>query len=278
MSELFNKIFDIGRNYSKKVEHKITDREEFKIVRDTLVRYGMSTDFFDINLPDLYIPATMHEKGAVTGNYNARNNSMEFTTDKYIMIHELFHMASRNPETTNDLMGVLLKDNKGNNTGMGFNEGITDYFTHLACPEYEVAYPFEEKVISILSETFGIKVFTNHFNASPNEFYASFGKDQLFIMEISKRLDLYNKSLHQYIDLFQANDLAGLIKYGNKLANNILDGLYGVCNKLYDLLELKGIDSSKYKNEIKELLESDNNNMAQIRAIIGMSNQEEMKL
>ena len=273
MSELFNKIFDIGRNYSKKVEHKITDREEFKIVRDTLVRYGMSTDFFDINLPDLYIPATMHEKGAVTGNYNARNNSMEFTTDKYIMIHELFHMASRNPETTNDL--IKKYESK---FIYKFNEGITDYFTHLACPEYEVAYPFEEKVISILSETFGIKVFTNHFNASPNEFYASFGKDQLFVMEISKRLDLYNKSLHQYIDLFQANDLAGLIKYGNKLANNILDGLYGVCNKLYDLLELKGIDSSKHKNEIKELLESDNNNMAQIRAIIGMSNQEEMKL
>ena len=267
MSDLFDKI----KSYSKKFEHKVTDRKEFKIVRDTLVKYGMSTVFFDRNLQDLQITESVFDKNAIEGSYNPRNNSIEVLDNKYSIIRELFRMASRNKENNNELMGILQRDNKGNITGVGFDDGINDYFTHLACPEYETIYPFEERVIAIISETFGIKPFTNHFSANPHGFYSSFGQDQLFIMEISKRLDNYNKSLHQLNDMMRSNDVSAVIKDGNRLVNTIVDNIIGVCTKLFDLLELKGVDSSKYMVEMKQLFEKENN-MAQIRTLVESSN------
>lgn len=276
MSNFYDKITNIGKYYSEKVEHKVTDREEFKIVRDTLVRYGMNPLFFDRNLPDLYIPTNFKPGGVVEGSYNARTNSMNSTPNKYALIHELFHMASNNKETNSDLMGVLQKDSKGRNVGMGFNEGITDYFTHLACPEYEPNYPFEERVISIISEIYGIKVFNNHFNANPTEFYNYFEQDKFFIIEISKRLDEYNRAVYQLLDLMSINDFAIMAKKGKALVNSIFNNIVAVCTKLCDLLALKGIDSSRYMGEMRQLFEGSNENMILISSLVTCSDYEDL--
>ena len=267
MVDLFDKITNIGKFYSKKFEHKVTDREEFKVVRDALVKYGMNVSFFDRNLRDLTIKES-NEGQFVMGSYNARTNSIMLSDDKYSFVHELFHMASNNSDNKNELMGVLQKDNRGYLFGSGFNEGITDYFTHLVYPEYEPAYPFEEKIISIISETFGIKSFANHFNADPKEFYNYFGRDMLFVMEISKHLDEYNKSLYNLLSIIDRNNIIEITKNYDFLVEKISNSITKVCDKLYELLELKGVDTQKYKDEISNLFNGNNPNITQLRSLL----------
>ena len=168
-------------------------------------------------------------------------------------------------------MGVLQKDRKSNVTGIGFNEGIADYFTHLSCPDYEPSYAFEERIISIISEVYGLKPFNNNFTQNPTGFYNSFGSDILFVTEISKRLDSYNKSVFGLFDLISSNNFNHLIRDGNRLVNEIFLSVISTCSKLCELLELKGIDSSRYMVEMQQLFESKNNNMEQLRSLVESS-------
>ena len=271
MVNLIDKITNIGKFYSKPVTHDISEREEFKIVRDALVKYGMNVSFFDKNLPNLYIQPEIEDGSIVEGSFNARTNSISMPKDKYQAVHELFHMASKDAESKNELMGVLQKDSKGNVTGIGFNEGIADYFTHLSCPDYEPSYAFEERIISIISEVYGLKPFNNNFTQNPTGFYNSFGSDILFVTEISKRLDSYNKSVFGLFDLISSNNFNHLIRDGNRLVNEIFLSVISTCSKLCELLELKGIDSSRYMVEMQQLFESKNNNMEQLRSLVESS-------
>ena len=237
MVNLIDKITNIGKFYSKPVTHDVSEREEFKIVRDALVKYGMNVSFFDKNLPNLYIQPEIEDGSIVEGSFNARTNSISMPKDKYQAVHELFHMASKDAESKNELMGVLQKDSKGNVTGIGFNEGIADYFTHLSCPDYEPSYAFEERIISIISEVYGLKPFNNNFTQNPTGFYNSFGSDILFVTEISKRLDSYNKSVFGLFDLISSNNFNHLIRDGNRLVNEIFLSVISTCSKLCELLE-----------------------------------------
>ena len=268
MDNFFDRITNIGKFYGKKVGYNIDEMPEFKTVRDSIIRYGMNPNNFDKNLKDLYINTSTETSIGVNGNYNARTNSMHKPVKSNDFVHELFHMASNNKDTNNERMGVLQKNNVGMTTGQGFNEGITDYFTHLTCPDYEPNYPFEEKIISVISEVYGLKPFNNYFNCDPDNFYKSFGSDLPFIMEISKQCDIYNKGLNEYIGLLQKGDIQLMLKDVDKVCNKMFNGIVSACTKLFELLELKGIDSSKYLDEFKELFNSNNNNIVSLRGMV----------
>ena len=168
-----------------KIGYKLSERKEFSKVRNFLSIFGMSTKNFDKNLESLII-----EENKNTGSaFDVKRNQINNSGNENDLIHELFHMASFNKD--NNTFGSV---SLNNHFGESLNEGITDLFTYLVDEKYEVKYPMEVYVTSVLNDFYGNEFIDFHFKGDTKGLYESFIDDKEDVIDIVSNLDEYTKN------------------------------------------------------------------------------------
>ena len=176
---------DIYEKMGIKVGYNLNDRKEFQKVRNVLVNNNLPYENFDNNLKSLII-----EKYNIN-SYSPTRNKINILKGMKNLSHELFHMASNKLDGSRNI-GSMLESGIGNS----LNEGITDYLTQEVELNYDMYYIFEAFYFRILSRIYnGNIILVNHFNGNPEGVYDSFGSDRNLILDITKCLDKYTKSV-----------------------------------------------------------------------------------
>lgn len=189
----FNSIY---KNDADKIGFELDDMEEFRSVLGTLEKYGMPTKNFLDNLTTLAMKKTSFDNDFTHANYSPKYNKINYKDKKFIK-HELFHMAaSKKGQTT----GVSYIAKNGMHVGEALNEGITELFSKLNDPSYEVQYPFEKMVSETLCFIYGgFDIFKGHFNNDCEEFLNDLGDVRLG-RELLVQLDKFRNSYIQVVD------------------------------------------------------------------------------
>lgn len=225
-------LLNAYRSAGVKVGYELDDKEEFSVVRNTLVNKKVLADNFDENLKTLII------ENSDKCYYANSRNKIYVSRDGYPLIHELFHMASYNKHNGRDI-GSMFAGGIGNS----LNEGITDTFTSYTVPDYNSLYTFERLYFNILSKMYDKKeILKHHFDGDPDNVYNTFNDDKSHILGITKELDKYTESLVVCDDAFLSED------YGNY--NISYDSLINSFSELFNIYSYKKDD----KNYLKSLL------------------------
>ena len=204
ITNITGSLSKMGANINNKKGYNLDDKEEFKIVNDTLSRFGIDTSLFINNLKTLIIKSETashlidNDSIVSHGSYNPLTNEI-MLVDESALIHELFHMASNKLDYTNNL-GVLFHKN-GREVCKSLNEGITDLFTSMSINGYECKYPLESLFASFLSEIYGNEIFVYHFKQNPSQVYKLFKEDIQKVAMIIVKLDEYTNSFDVNIGL-----------------------------------------------------------------------------
>ena len=218
------KIMNPGKFFgATQIGYKLEDNPAFGVVRNTLVSYGMPTTLFDKNLRHLEMRkdnSKGNTLGEVLGSYDPKRNKILEPSDSRDLIHEVFHMASNNPDETQN-MGVL---NYG--FGVSLNEGITDLFSYFSTlqeenPEskYEIRYPVEKLFAEFLGSMYGFKIFRDHFNCNPKKFMDEFGEDKDRVQVLITELDKITQAKNNIINMKE-------VDY-NEMANAFINAFGG---------------------------------------------------
>ena len=239
----------ISKKGAVKNGYKLEDKEEFKIVRDTLVKLGLSTKNFDYNLSKLIINNANNNN-----TYSAYNNEINWPTLEEDRIHELFHMASNNFEEASNNISGLEQEDKTGKFGMSINKGVTDYLTKEAKKDYRFKYPVEAKYVSFLTDMYGNKVLEPYALCEPNMFYASFGPNQLLVRDFVRELDSFNDLSYRFYRTFEANNIKSM-----RLASEVTDSFIKSFLNFYDLVAMNEGDIKKYMADMKTTLNTHDN-------------------
>lgn len=245
--------------------YKIDDREEIKVVHDTLVRSGMPIQNFLMQLQNLTLIKDATKDFGV-GGYNPKTNTITYVNDEDL-IHELFHVAAT--ENDSKSTGITIyeegvqEDDEDDyvKSNYGLDEGITDMFSEMANNQVPCGYPFEKLCAETLRQIFGLQVFTGHFKNSYEKFVAGFPEEvQVDIVDLIYNLDEYNdltKSIYSG-DAFP-EDVQSL----EDITESIIRSLVTICetvgkdkNQIVEFLNEK-VHDPKIQS-IRELIKLDN--------------------
>lgn len=192
-----NDIINNIKSQLYKKGYKIEDREEIRLVHDTLVRSGMPIQNFLMQLQNLTL-IKQENKDYTAAGYNPKTNTITYAND-IDLIHELFHVASTENDSKSSGITIfeegLQEDDEDDfvKAKYGLDEGITDMFAEMANTQVPCGYPFEKMCAEALREIFGLKVFTGYFKNSYDKFIAGFPEEvQIDIVDLIYNLDEYN--------------------------------------------------------------------------------------
>ena len=187
----------MGAKFNEEKGFKVSDKDEFKMVLDTLNKYNMPTNNFNNNLSSLAIRNISEEPNesmiVTEGSYDALNNTINYLGTFEDLIHELFHMSSNKIDSTRN-MGMMFEKN-GRRIGISINEGITDLFTSYTVKNYDFKYPIEALFVQLLSEVYSDSLFKYHFLEKPRAFYDCFKEDMQSMSQIIVKLDDFSSSI-----------------------------------------------------------------------------------
>ena len=253
--DLYDKMLNLRKAYDKEsVGHKLEEKKEFSLVRSILTKYNLPVNNFDNNLGTLIINEKYNEDSSfeknefISGSYYYKNNLLNLPDNTGDFVHELFHMASNDMSKSSYYEGCRIRKEKGI-FGTSLNEGITDYFTSLALPDYKSKYPFERLIASYIAKIYGMDIFREHFNGDAIAFYSSFKQDEPFIRNIVMFLDNYHAATQYFYLSGKKIDK----EYSDKVSDFFIDF---VC-EFIKLLQLKKIDESEFLKDLMALMNSD---------------------
>jgi hypothetical protein len=251
-----NSFIDRLKSQSYKKGYKISEKEEFRIVYDTIEKFGLNKFNFMFLLRSLTI-LKENNKDAIASGYNPRTNTITYINED-ALIHELFHMASYKAGNKDSGIALLEGDFRSN---VGLNEGITDYFAGLAKSDRSCNYPFEKIVAETLDLLFGKDIFKGYFNNSCDEFINSFPEEiRIDIIDLMSNLDEYHDLTQSiYSDDYFPEDIISL----EEITESILKSLVTI-----------GETIGRDKNEIVEFFNSKVNDpkVQTIRDLIKLDN------
>ena len=243
--------------------YQLSDKEEFELVRKTIVKYNLSPKNFDTNLSTLIIDEKYDDKGSlarneyISGSYHATSNSINYPKILEDRIHELFHMASNDTSINNSATGIE-QEGKTGKFGTSLNEGITDFFTRLTRPNYKCKYPVEEAFASFLSDMYGIKIYDNYFECNPQGFYEGFGPNQFLIRDFVTLLDEYHKKSLFFYENFRVDS-----KQSMRLSSELTDLFIKCCVKFADIVAMNQGDMKKYLGDLRTKLSDHDNSISE---------------
>lgn len=238
-----------------KTGYTLDERNEFKLVYNTLNSLGMDTSNFISHLQTLTILKENDPNSEISG-YNPKTNTINYANEEHIL-HELFHMASYKKGMEDSGIVVVEDDYRGN---YALNEGITEFCTKMAKNDAVCSYPFEMLVVQSLSYIFGNDFLKGYFNNSYEEFINSFPElVRVDIIDIISNLDEYNDLTQSiYSGDFFPEDVESV----REISENILSSLYDICE--YGIRNQEGLTELLQKN-------ADTYDMKQIENIVNIN-------
>ena len=254
---LLDDALDIRSKFGNvKKGYKLGDKEEFGIVRNILIKYGLPIKNFDKNLSSLVINEDYDKDGTqvIAGTYLYRTNVLNKPKTDEDFIHELLHMASNFFENTGLLPGCEIK-NKKRNFGKSLNEGIVDYFTSLCVSDYKSRYPIESFFASYIAKIYGMNIFRDFFDGDAIKFYSSFGPDEPFIRNLVSYLDDYHYQLNSFFELDTS------LEAKITIPENVTNSFVNLASEFVKLLQLKKIEEKSFIDELYNFIKSDSDNI-----------------
>ena len=238
-----------------KTGYTLDERDEFKLVYNTLNSLGVDTSNFISHLQTLTILKENDPNSEISG-YNPKTNTINYANEEHIL-HELFHMASYKKGEQDSGIVVVEDGYRGN---YALNEGITDFCTKMAKNDSVCSYPFEMLVAQSLSYIFGDGFLKAYFNNSYEEFINSFPElIRIDIIDILSNLDEYNDLTQSiYSGDFFPEDIESV----REISENILSSLYDICE--YGIRNQEGLTELLQKS-------ADTNDMKQIVNIVNIN-------
>ena len=224
-----------------KMGYSVDDRKEFKIIRNYIVNNRYSPDLFDKNLKSLILEENMGKSQlSEICAYDPVMNKINGKMAGVNFIHELFHMSSNNEETQN--IGIMTKDGFAES----LNEGITDYFTQVICPNYIPYYHFEVLLLESINYLYGFNIgskFKYYFLGDSEGFFNSFKEDKELIKSAVRELDAYTK-----LDYKNYNILMNDLKEERVPAKEIFDHLVNAFIIIIKMGNKKGIGEDIFED------------------------------
>lgn len=191
-----NDIINNIRSQLYKKGYKVDEKEEIKIVHDTLVRSGMPIQNFLMKLQNLTLLKEETKDFGVAG-YNPKSNTITYLNDEDL-IHELLHVAATENDSKSTGItiyedGIQEDEEDFVKSNYGLDEGITDMFAEMANSNVPCGYPFEKLCAETLRQIFGLQIFTGHFKNSYDKFIAGFPEEvQVDVVDLIYNLDEYS--------------------------------------------------------------------------------------
>lgn len=257
-----SKITNIRGSYGNyKSGYKLNDKKEFSKVRSLLSIFNLPTNNFDRNLESLIIL----EDKTTGSSYDIKRNQINNSGNENDFIHELFHMASFNKES-----GTFGSVNMSNHFGESLNEGITDLFTYLVDEKYEVKYPIEVYVASVLNDFYGNSFIDSHFKGDIKGVYDSFKGDKDSIIEVVSNMDEYTKNNIVLMDtLYNIDSGVNKNSYNpDLLCDSLVDAISAL---LRVISEYDKDDALKYFNLFRMEFNSGSDAIKSLKSIISTS-------
>lgn len=228
-------------------------------VYETLKSNGFSVENFLKNLAELEFRHIANDS-KVPSSYRASKNILYYRTDEELY-HELSHMASTNYVSR---MNGLADYDKHT---IGINEGITDYFAMLSNEFYDLAYPTEYYVVSILQKIYGNDFFTPYFNSDVKGFLKGIKDEET--RELINLLSVYSDEIDElikYDNMFvydKIEDLTEIVLKRDDLRNAVVK----IFELLKSLVDKYKVDIDLYGDYIKLLYDGIENSVGVIKSL-----------